>query len=679
MSAAGPWLRLGLLLAWLGVVWVVASHWAGGDGGDGGVDRVGADDAPIPGTRRPATSRPWTPGGDDPLPPTAQPERDGELRADAAAPRAPSDGGGSVRLDLPAGDDGSAIAGEWRAWSFVYEAGPLGVAAGGALLFYSPLFWDWSPAQTLEEAAPGFTRVSTDAAGVELQPYTPQLHLVLVRIAGRALQAGERIRIEYGAGPALAQADRYADGRSRFVFALDGDGDGVSGRVADTPAIGVRAGPPARLVATLDSSARPGAACRLTVAALDAAGNAGVELEGEIALVLPPGLEGPDTLRLAPEARGVVHATLQAGAAGVYRVEARAPGGLAATSNPLQVSADEPRLLWADLHGHSGLSDGTGTPQDYYSYARDVAALDVSALTDHDHWGSPFIDQTPALWAEIAAQTRAFHEPGRFVTLLGYEWTSWIHGHRHVLYFTDDGPLLSSIAPGSSTPRQLWDALAGRDALTFAHHTAGGPIAANWSFAPDPVLEPLTEIVSVHGSSEAADSPARIRAWVEGNSARDALDAGYRLGLVGSGDSHDGHPGLAHLAAEPGHGGLAAVLCEEATRPAVLAALRARATYATNGPRIVLRATLDGRAMGSPGPPGSGRLSVFAAGTGAIERVSLVRSGALVEQVPGAGDELAQVWELADLRAGEYLYVRVEQADGGLAWSSPFFVESRRP
>ena len=33
------------------------------------------------------------------------------------------------------------------------------------------------------------------------------------------------------------------------------------------------------------------------------------------------------------------------------------------------------------------LSDGTGTPEDYFAYARDVAALDVIALTDHDHWG----------------------------------------------------------------------------------------------------------------------------------------------------------------------------------------------------------------------------------------------------------------------------------------------------
>ena len=31
-------------------------------------------------------------------------------------------------------------------------------------------------------------------------------------------------------------------------------------------------------------------------------------------------------------------------------------------------------------------------------------------------------------------------------------------------------------------------------------------------------------------------------------------------------------------------------------------------------------------------------------------------------------------FELQDLSAGDYVYVRVIQQDGGAAWSSPFFV-----
>ena len=36
--------------------------------------------------------------------------------------------------------------------------------------------------------------------------------------------------------------------------------------------------------------------------------------------------------------------------------------------------------------------------------------------------------------------------------------------------------------------------------LPWLAHSAGGPIATDWTFPPDPVLEPVTEVVSVHGS-----------------------------------------------------------------------------------------------------------------------------------------------------------------------------------
>ena len=126
---------------------------------------------------------------------------------------------------------------------------------------------------------------------------------------------------------------------------------------------------------------------------------------------------------------GTCELRLRAKAAGAVRLKARwtpADGGapLAAESNPIQVSDSSPRILWADLHGHSSRSDGTGTPADYYRYAREVAALDVAALTDHDHWGILPLDRHPEILAEIRAAARRYDEPGRFLALLGFEWTS---------------------------------------------------------------------------------------------------------------------------------------------------------------------------------------------------------------------------------------------------------------
>jgi len=303
----------------------------------------------------------------------------------------------------------------------------------------------------------------------------------------------------------------------------------------------------------------------------------------------------------------------------------------------------------------------------------------VAALTDHDHWGMRFLDATPALWDEIRAAAKNFYEPGRFVTLLGYEWTSWLYGHRHVLYFADEGEVYSTLDPRYENPAQLWQALTGQPALTFAHHSAGGPVSTSWAFAPDPVLEPITEVVSVHGSSEAPDSPEPIYRPVPGNFVRDTLDHGYRFGFIGSGDSHDGHPGNAHLQSTAGSGGLAAIFAEEHTRESVLAALRARHVYATNGPRIWLEVTIDGHPMGAtieatPKEDGSTselRFEVIAETP--IERLDIVRSGK-VASLPGE-DRLE--WKgsrsIPVLAAGEYHYLRVVQRDGGAAWSSPIY------
>ena len=98
------------------------------------------------------------------------------------------------------------------------------------------------------------------------------------------------------------------------------------------------------------------------------------------------------------------------------------------------------------------------------------------------------------------------------MTLLGYEWTSWIYGHRHVLHFDDTAVIRSSSDERFDSPPELWAALRGAPVLTFAHHSAGAPVAMDWRIAPDPVLEPLTEIVSVHGSSESFDSPWPVAA-----------------------------------------------------------------------------------------------------------------------------------------------------------------------
>jgi hypothetical protein len=199
-------------------------------------------------------------------------------------------------------------------------------------------------------------------------------------------------------------------------------------------------------------------------------------------------------------------------------------------------------------------------------------------------------------------------------------------------------------------------------------------VAIDWSGTPPSEVEPLVEIASIHGNSEAMEGPGAIYSPAPGHFARDALARGLPLGFLGGGDTHDGHPGLGHLASR--QGGLVAVLDAEHSPAGILAALRSRRVYATNGARILLLTSLDGRSMGAEVPAApAGKLVIFAVGTAPIAAAVVVRSGAEVQRIPGQGKALLEAsLDLADLAPGEHLYVRVEQEDGGLAWSSPLRV-----
>ena len=80
--------------------------------------------------------------------------------------------------------------------------------------------------------------------------------------------------------------------------------------------------------------------------------------------------------------------------------------------------------------------------------------------------------------------------------------------------------------------------------------------------------------------------------------------------------------------------------------------------------------------MGSVIPRPSGPLSYevrVVAGTEVTE-VAVVRGAEVVEtRAPGLA-AIREVFELSNLSSGEFIYVRVRTADGGVAWSSPIWI-----
>jgi len=666
------------------------------------------------------------------LSPNAQLEVHLRALAERALPRNPADSAGRVWLEAVTPGSQARLGGRpllpaasRQRFAIRFEVAEPGIADGGSLFVLADPFWFWSEVQTADPEAPGYT-TATLAARPGAEPGGKPVRLVPVelaggfRVEGRGLEAGEQIDIVYGAGAAMAVVDRYAERGAEIRIGLDADGDGQRAWLPEAIAIDIAAGEPTELVAFGPAEVAPGEDFEVRLALVDAAGNhatwpaatldargesrAGFEILSLPAASLSPasGIGPRESVAAGdtPHRATLVAPRLMKGADGTLRLRVRGRGPLEPFSvdlPPILVRDAPTRLVWADLHGHTRYSDGSGTPDDYFRYARDVARLDAVALTDHDHWGIDPLDESPERQAEILALTKTYHDPGRFVTLPGYEWTSWLHGHRHVLSFDDKLTLLSSIDADTDRPDELWAALRGKPVLTFAHHSAGDPIATNWHFAPDPELEPVTEIASVHGMSEAGDAPAPIGGAIAGNFIRDILLHGARLGFIGSGDSHDGHPGLAQIAS--GQSGLAGLFVASLDRASLFTALKQRRTFATNGIRAWLDVSIDGVGMGGVLPSieaGDHLLHIRFEATAPIERIDLVRTGNVaaidpsklgathMEFAPSGSEAPARRTPLSldlerripRLAPGEFHYVRILQTDGGVAWSSPIFVEA---
>lgn len=590
--------------------------------------------------------------------------------------------------------------GDRHRFTVLYEVGAHGIAEGGRVFLHAEPFWEWSTAQTEHTRTSGFTTarlLEPDGGRLVADPERGGF-----RVEGRALRPGERIAFVYGAGPGGARVDRYADRAARILVATDADGDGFRRWVRASARVDVVAGPGRLLVAHGPAEVAPGEPIEIVVGLVDDEGSRAAwpenALEARFEIeVLPestPGLAARSTQASVVSSATAPHRlglTPRGAREGVLRLRVRGLGALEGAQVPVPPivvrAASGPRLVWADLHGHTSLSDGTGTPEDYLDYARDIARLDVVAVTDHDHWGLFPLDESPETVAALFETIDRAERPGRFVTLPGYEWTSWLHGHRHVVYFDEPQrsdeppparPVFSSIDPATDRPDELWEALRGLPVLTFAHHTAGEPVATNWAFRPDAELEPVVEIASVHGQSESIDVDSAVRGGLRGAFALDVLMRGARLGFVGSGDSHDGHPGLAQIAA--GRGGLAGLFVASLSRDGVRDALRQRSVFATNGIRPWLEVRLDETEMGGrfaalADPAETQTLRVRYEATSPLETVEIVRSGrvARVEVEPEEAWSLRLEREVPALRPGEFQYLRFLERNGGRAWSSPIF------
>ena len=299
-------------------------------------------------------------------------------------------------------------------------------------------------------------------------------------------------------------------------------------------------------------------------------------------------------------------------------------------SNPIIVknyTNNEQLIAWGDLHAHTELSDGSGTAEHSFYYARYIAGLEFTALTDHGE----IMMWNPGVLDRFEKATNIAYEPNEFVTFHGIEWTQVRTGHYTCVFSGDEllkNPILSYVLV--PTTQGLWDVLdaftdsTGARALALPHHTTKRAYIQDWTYI-NPKYVKIAEVSSVHGDflfeqrhqlnyRGAIDPPP---SYTHGSSIMDAFKMGYRMTLYSSGDNHDGRPGhsLSHTRAHIGHqrpysiwltrnehpypGGLTAAFVDNITREGVFSGLENQQIYANSDHgRPILFFNINGTQVG---------------------------------------------------------------------------------
>lgn len=353
--------------------------------------------------------------------------------------------------------------------------------------------------------------------------------------------------------------------------------------------------------------------------------------------------------------------------------------GILIKSNPVKCVRRLPRyrLCFGDIHAHDFLSPGLASPMEYYENAVKLGlhffALPIQTQSNN---------LTEEKWAIANFMAEEFYRPGIFVAFPAYEWQHYAFGHKNVYYSRADQPYLSPYDSRYDTAAKLFRALRKSDALVAAHHT-GYKLdchvpGTDWAYF-DEELQPVLEICSVHGSSEKPDSERPLNSPGEGTFFQDALDLGIHIGAIGGSDSHSGRPVSSPREPRPYPGGMACVYAGELTREGVFEALRSRRCYGTTGAKMIVEFTINGSLMGSiVKAKQKRRIAAVVAGTDKIETLEVIKNNRLLFSASPGKDSCEATWtdtSQSGIRE-DFYYLKVTQADGEMAWTSPVWVRS---
>ncbi len=309
-------------------------------------------------------------------------------------------------------------------------------------------------------------------------------------------------------------------------------------------------------------------------------------------------------------------------------------------------------LYSGEVHAHTTSSDGSGTVEEAYAYARDVAKLDFFSVTDHsDSFGNEEYQNRHIPNAD------SYNDPGKFVALYGYEQTychkTGYYGHLNTINYG------SLTLP--NTPLEKYYQIMAQDPNAIVMFNHPGYRWGNF-----------LEYGSYSEEHDSAVDLAEIKGSGYNSEYALALTKGWHVSPMYNEDNHDPNWGNAYE-----YCGYA--LAPALTRQNIIDAFNKNRTYTTTDKSLKIYYKINDEWMGARlDNPAKLKFSVQLSTEKpqGLGKVSIVAEDNIIVAFKQLGGTKEFTWEFELDPHYDYYYVKVES---GKTWcvTAPIWIENR--
>ncbi|MGE5631515.1 MAG: CehA/McbA family metallohydrolase [Caulobacteraceae bacterium] len=333
-------------------------------------------------------------------------------------------------------------------------------------------------------------------------------------------------------------------------------------------------------------------------------------------------------------------------------------------------------LYFGQLHSHTNYSDGQGTVEEAYAWAKNTAKADFFAITDHsnsfdnDKANGSLTDwklSTSTEWKQLHETADAYNEDGKFAAIAGFEmtWSGSTGGWGHINTFNtnwfetrnnssmDLKAYYDRISKDSSSISQLnHPGTTFGDFADFGYYSEGADAVVN-----------LVEVGNGEGDVRGSGYFPSYEYYTR------ALDKGWHVAPSNNQDNHKAEWVTANEART-------VVLAPSLTRENIYDAIRDMRVYATEDSNLSINYTVNSKPMGSVlNSPETLNFNIYFEDPDTAEysnKISIITEGGITV-AEKTFDSNTGRWDLQLDPQYKYYYIRVDQKDMDIAVTAPIW------